>query len=129
MLNRYQNFVYKCRKRLSHIIRCPSFIFKQNQVFIEEEEDNPSDKVVMVQKKLDGVDIDDIENFVNLPMLMLIRDKCGNLKVVVDDGELTTNNNRKKSSKFSKPIDVNSVANVIDEIEVSMISLVVTFLR
>ena len=62
-------------------------------------------------------------------MLMLIRDKCGNLKVVVDDGELTTNNNRKKSSKFSKPIDVNSVANVIDEIEVSMISLAVTFLR
>ena len=98
MLNRCQNFVYKCRKLLSHIIKRSSFIFKENQVFIEDE-DNPSDKVVMVEEELDGIDIDGIENVVDLPRLMLIKEKCGNLKDVVDDREFTINNNRKKSSE------------------------------
>ena len=61
-------------------------IFKENHVFIEEE-DNRSDKVVMFEEELDGIDIDSIGNLVN------------------------------------------SVTNAIDDIEVSMIFLVVTFFR
>ena len=61
-------------------------IFKENYVFIEEE-DNRSDKVVMFEEELDGIDIDSIGNLVN------------------------------------------SVTNAIDDIEVSMIFLVVTFFR
>ena len=61
-------------------------IFKKNHVFIEEE-DNRSDKVVMFEEELDGIDIDSIGNLVN------------------------------------------SVTNAIDDIEVSMIFLVVTFFR
>ena len=57
-----------------------SFIFKENYVFIEEE--------------LYG-----IGNLVDLPRLMFIYEECLDLKVVVDDGEVTTNNNRKKKSE------------------------------
>ena len=79
-------------------MRCSS-IFKENHVFIEGK-DNPSDKVVMVEEELDDIDIDGIGNLVDLPRLMLINEQCGNLKiVVVDSGELTRNNNRKKISE------------------------------
>ena len=79
------------------IKRRSSSILKENHVFIEEE-DNPTDKVVMAEIELHGIDIDDIENFVDLPRLMFINEECGNLTVVVDGGELTRNNDRKNSS-------------------------------
>ena len=88
----------KCRKLLSQIIRRSSSIFKENHVFIEEE-DNPSDKGVMVEEELAGIDIDGIGNLVDLPKLMFIDEECGNLKVVVDGEGLTRNNNSKKSSE------------------------------
>ena len=53
----------------------------------------------MVEEELDGIDIDGIGNLVDLPRLMFIDEEFGNLKVVVDDGELTVNDNRKKSSE------------------------------
>ena len=62
-----------------------SFIFKENQIVINEE-------------KLGGTDIDDIGNLVDLPRLIFIIEECGNLKVVVDGGEVTININRKKKS-------------------------------
>ena len=62
-----------------------SFIFKENQIVINEE-------------KLDGTDIDDIGNLVDLPRLIFIIEECGNLKVVVDGGEVTINIDRKKKS-------------------------------
>ena len=98
-----------------------SFIFKEHHVFIEEE-DNPSDKVVIVEEELDGTG-----NLVDLSKLMFIDEECGNLKVGVDGGELTRNNNRKKKSKFYKSVDIHSETNVIDEIKVSMIFLLVHF--
>ena len=58
-----------------------SFIFKENHVFIEEE-DNPPDKVVMVKEELDGIDIDGIGDLVGLTRLMFIDEENGNLKVV-----------------------------------------------
>ena len=76
------------------MIRRLSCIFKENHVYIEEE-DNPLYKVIMVDEKLDG-----IGNLVDLPRLMFIDEECGNLKVVVDGGELTRNNNRKKWSEL-----------------------------
>ena len=53
----------------------------------------------MVEEELDGIGIDGIGNLVGLPRLMFIDEEFGNLKVVVDDGELTVNDNRKKSSE------------------------------
>ena len=41
-------------------MRRSSSIFKENQVFIEE--DRPSDKVVIVENELNGIDIDGIGN-------------------------------------------------------------------
>ena len=41
-------------------MRRASSIFEENNVFIEA--DSPSDRVVMVEKELDGIDIDGIGN-------------------------------------------------------------------
>ena len=75
-----------------------SFSFKENHVFIEEE-DNPSDKTVIAEEELDGIDINGIGNLVDLPGLMSIEQECGNLKLVDEDGELSRNNNRKIKSE------------------------------
>ena len=74
-------------------MRRSSFIFKENHVLIEEEE-NPSDKVVKVEEEPDSIDIDGIANLVDLPRLIFIDEKCGNLKVVSRE-ELRRNNNRR----------------------------------
>ena len=76
-------------------MRRSSSIIKENHIFIEEE-GKPSDKVVMVEEELD---IDGIGNLVDLQRQMIIDEDCGNLKVVADSGELTRNDNRKKSSE------------------------------
>ena len=55
----------KCRKLLSQIMIRSSFIFKENHVFLEEK-DNPSEKVVIVEEELDGIDIDGVGNLLNL---------------------------------------------------------------
>ena len=52
---------------------------------------------------------------------MFIDEECGNCKVVVDGGEFTRNNNKKKRSEVIKPTDVNSVINTIDKIQVGII--------
>ena len=82
-------------------MRRSSFIFKENHVFFEEKV-NPSDKVVMVEEELDGTHRDNTGNLVDLPGLMLIVEECGDFKVVVDNGERTINNNRKKSSEVKE---------------------------
>ena len=74
-------------------MRRSSSIFKEDQIFIEEE-NNSSDKVDMVEEEQDG-----IGNLVDLPKIMFINEECGNLKVVGYDGELARNNVRKKSSE------------------------------
>ena len=84
-------------------MRRSSFIFKENRAFIEEE-DNPSDKFVIVEEELDG-----IGSLVDLPGLILIEKECGNVQVVIDRGEFTRNNNRRISQKFYKSIHVKSV--------------------
>ena len=68
------------------------FIFKENHVFIEEE-DKSSDKA---EEELDFIVIDGIRNLVDLHRLTVNDKKCTNLKVVVDGAEVTKNNKRKK---------------------------------
>ena len=97
------------------------FIFKEHRAFIERE-DNPSDKVVIIEESVDG-----IENLMDLPRLMFIDEECGNLKVVVNGRLLTRNINRKKGQTFYKPMDVHCATTAIDEIRVSLIFHVVTF--
>ena len=63
-----------------------------------------------------GVDIDDIGNIEGLLKLVFIDEKCGNLKVVIDVGELTRNNNRKKTSGVLQAyIDLHSQTNAVEE--------------
>ena len=80
----------------------------------------------MVKEELYGIDIDGIRNLADLPRhcSMFNNGKCGNLKVVEESFlEIIT---ERRVRKFYKPIDVNSVTNSLDKIEVSMIFLAVT---
>ena len=54
-----------------------TFIFKENHVLNEEE--NTLQKVV---EELNDIDINEIGNLEDLPRLVFIDEKCGNLKVV-----------------------------------------------
>ena len=47
------------------------FIFKANHVFIENK-DNISEKVVIDDEELDGIDIDGIGNLKDLPRILFI---------------------------------------------------------
>ena len=51
---------------------------KKNNHFIEGG--NPSEKFVMAEESLDGIDIDDLGNLDNWPRLAFINEECGNLK-------------------------------------------------
>ena len=70
---------------------------KENYVFIEEE-NNPLDKVDIVEEELYGIDIDGIGNLMDLARLLFIDEECENLRVVVNGGGLTRNISRKKKS-------------------------------
>ena len=67
------------RSKILNFLYLSSFIFKQNQVF--NEEDNPSQKVVLVEEELNDIDINDIGNLEGLPRLVFINEKCWNLKI------------------------------------------------
>ena len=71
-----------------------SFIFKENHVLIEEN--NPSEKIVIDEEELDGIDRDGIGNLEDLLRLVFISEECWNPKAVVDGGELARNINQKK---------------------------------
>ena len=45
-------------------------------------------KVVIVEKKIDGFDIDDIGNLEDLLWVFFIDEERENLKIVIDDGEV-----------------------------------------
>ena len=74
-----------------------NFIFKKI-AFIEE--DNPSEKVVIVEAGLDGIDIDGIGNLEDSPGFVFIDEECENLIEVNDGGELSRNTNQKKKSNI-----------------------------
>ena len=55
-----------------------SFIFKENHNC--NEEDSPSQNVVLTEEELDDIDIDEIRNLEG--RFKFINEGCGNLKVV-----------------------------------------------
>ena len=55
-----------------------SFIFSVMDIFTEKE-DNPSDKIVIVEEELQG-----IKNLQDSPRLVFINEGCESLKVIVD---------------------------------------------
>ena len=59
---------------------------QKNHGFIEENK--PSEKVAIAEEELNRFDIDGIENLEGSPRFVFINEKCGNLKVVNDSGEL-----------------------------------------
>ena len=69
------------------------FSKKKNNLIAE---DNPSQKVLIVEEDLDCTDIDDVENLKDLPKLVFIHEECQNLEVVNDGRELIRNINQKK---------------------------------
>ena len=71
-----------------------SFIFLKKPRFIQEG--NPSEKVVIVEEELDGIDIDDIGNLEDSPRFVFIDEECENL--IVYGGELIRSINQKKKS-------------------------------
>ena len=48
-------------------------------------------EVVIFEEELDGIDLDDIGNLEDLLSVVPIDEACGNLKVVIDVGELIRN--------------------------------------
>ena len=51
-------------------------------MFSKNEEDTPSQNVVIVEEEIDDIDRDGIGNLEDLPRLMSIDEECGNHKVV-----------------------------------------------
>ena len=74
--------------------------FVLNYGFIEEN--NPSEKVVIVEEELNRVDIDDIGNLENLPRFVFMGEERGNIKVVNNGGELIRNVDQNKKSDVSQ---------------------------
>ena len=60
------------------------------------EKGKPSEKFILVEQELYGIDRDDFVNLDDLLRLLLINGECRNPKVVADGGELTKNINQKK---------------------------------
>ena len=77
-------------------MRRSSFNFEENHVFIEEG--NPQTKLIQLRKNKMELK-DGIGNLMDFPRLLFIDEECGNLKVVVDGGEFTRNDNRKGKSE------------------------------
>ena len=61
------------------------------------EEDNPSEKLFIVEEGLDCIDISDIVNL-DWSRLVFIDEECENLIVVNNSGELTRSINQKNKS-------------------------------
>ena len=78
------------------VIRRSIIIFEENYVFIEEG--NPQTKLIQLRKNKMELK-DGIGNLMDFPRLLFIDEECGNLKVVVDGGEFTRNDNRKGKSE------------------------------
>ena len=93
--NETNKYEIKSRRLHSYILTCFNFLnlFLKNDGFTQEG--NPPKKAVLVEKEIDGIDIDDIRNSEDLPRLVFIDEKCENLIVVNDGGELTRNINQK----------------------------------
>ena len=73
--------IYEIKSRRLHLQILACFIFLKNHGFVQE--DSPSEKVVIVEEELDGIDIDDIGNLEDSFRLVFIDEECENLIVVI----------------------------------------------
>ena len=80
-----------------------------NEANICEKDDCMFTKVVIDEEEWDGIDIDNIGNLEDLLILAFIYEECGNLKVVVEGGELLEILTKRRSQTFCNPIFVHSV--------------------
>ena len=87
------------------LIYFSKFIFKENHVLVEE--DNPSEKNVIVKEELDDIDVDDVVEILKYSLM---------LKSFL---EILT---KRRSQTFYKRIDVHSVTNILGE-NISSISM------
>ena len=67
-----------------------------NHVSIESK-DNPSEKAVLVEEEIDGIDVDDSGN-----LLVFVDEKCANIKAVVHSAELIININKNEKQEVSQ---------------------------
>ena len=65
-----------------------------------------SQKVLMAEEELDGIDIDDITNLEDLLRLVFIDKESGNLKVELMVESLLEILTKRKIQTFYKPIDI-----------------------
>ena len=74
--NETNKYEIKSRRLHSYILTCFNFLnlFLKNDGFTQEG--NPPKKAVLVEKEIDGIDIDDIRNSEDLPRLVFIDEKC-----------------------------------------------------
>ena len=76
------------------------FFFSKNHGFIQEG--NPSEKNVIVEEELNGIDADDIADLQDSPRLVFMDEECENL--IADGRELTRSINQKKKSGVLQPL-------------------------
>ena len=89
-----------------------SFFFSKNRGFIQEG--NPSEKDVIVEEELNGIDVDDIANLQDSPRVVFMYEECENL--IADGREITRSiNQKKKSGVLQQLIDVHYITNAVDE--------------
>ena len=71
-------------------------LFSKKISFLLTKNTTLQEKVIIAEKELDWVDVEDIGNVEDLLRLMFLDEECENLKVVFDGGVLTRNINKKK---------------------------------
>ena len=90
-------FIFLVSKKITQILTCFIFlVFKKITVSLKKA--TLQKKNVIIEEELDCIDTDDIENLENSPRLVFIDEKCGNLIVVDDGGELNRSTNQKKKT-------------------------------
>ena len=71
---------WRLRWQILSVLYFSNFIFKGNHAF--NQKDNPTQKVVIIEKELDDIDTVDIVNLEDLRELVIIDEECGNPKAV-----------------------------------------------
>ena len=87
-------------------------ILNQNELFVEGK--NPSEESVISEQGITALDTSSVKetNIEDLPKLIFIDAKSGNVRVVVYEGGSTERTKTILSQESYLPIDVHSVANV-----------------
>ena len=99
-------------KTLEDIEDTDFLILSQNGLIIEEE--NPSEELVISEEEISALDTSAMKetNVEDLPKLIFIHEKSGNIRVVVHESRSTETTKSDTKSGEWLPIDVHFVLNV-----------------